>query len=67
MEKTEKLAISIREFATKMGISQAHAWRLVDSGEVQSIKLGKRHCIPIKVIDKMLGDTPNEDEVQLSA
>lgn len=67
MEKTEKLVIGIREFATKMDISQAHAWRLVNSGEVPSFKLGKRHCIPMTFVNKMLGKVSNEDEVQLSA
>jgi len=64
MEKTEKKAIGIREFATIMDISQAHAWRLVTSGEVPSVRLGKRHCIPMTAVNKMLGEVSNEDELQ---
>ena len=47
-----------------MDISQAHAWRLVTSGEVPSVRLGKRHCIPMTAVNKMLGEVSNEDELQ---
>ena len=67
MSLDEKKAVSIKEFATIMGISPTHAWRLVNNGGIPSVKLGKRHCIPIKAINKMLGETSDEDEVQLSA
>ena len=67
MTTIEKKAVSIKEFATILDVSQAHAWRLVKAGTIPSIKLGHRHCIPIKAINEMLGETTNEDEVQLSA
>jgi len=67
MTTIEKKAVSIREFAIIMDISPAHAWRLINSSEVQSFRLGRRHCIPITVVNKMLGVDSNEDKLQPSA
>ena len=64
MATIEKKTVSIKEFATIMDVSQSHAWRLVNSGEVPSFRLGKRHCIPINAINEMLGEVSNEDEIQ---
>jgi excisionase family DNA binding protein len=64
MTTIEKKTVSIKEFATIMDVSQAHAWRLVKAGKVPSLRLGHRYCIPINAINKMLGEVPNEDELQ---
>ena len=67
MKHTEKLAVSIREFATMMGVSQAHTWRLVNSGQIPSVKLGHRHCIPIQAINEMLAQDSQVKYVKHSA
>jgi excisionase family DNA binding protein len=67
MTTIEKKAVSIKEFATILDVSPAHAWRLVKAGKIPSVRLGHRYCIPISAINEMLGEVSNEDEVQLSA
>ena len=64
MTTIEKKTVSIKEFATIMGVSPAHAWRLVKAGNVLSIRLGHTYRIPTSAINEMLGEVSNEDALQ---
>ena len=45
MISAEQEGISIKQFATCLGISYAHAYRLVKNGEVPAVMLGSRYII----------------------
>ncbi len=45
---SEQEAISVKQFATLMGISLAHVYRLIQDRELPFIKLGTRYLIPKK-------------------
>jgi excisionase family DNA binding protein len=42
----QSLTVSIPEAANLVGISPNHAWRLVQTGELPSIRLGRRVLVP---------------------
>lgn len=50
----EKLAISVRELAEVLGVSKSHAYELVKTGVVPSVKLGKRIVIPVNKLQGIL-------------
>ena len=39
--------VSVRKFATIIGISDRQTWRMVRDGSIPSIKLGRRRLIPL--------------------
>ena len=45
---SEQEAISVKQFATLMGISLAHVYRLIQDHELPFIKLGTRYLISKK-------------------
>ncbi len=50
-----KRTYNVPEFAKLAGISRPHAYRLVDKGEVPSIRLGRRVVIPGWYVEQLLG------------
>ena len=44
MEQT--LTLSVPEAAQLLGLSSNHAWRLVQTGELPSLRLGRRVLVP---------------------
>ena len=50
----EQEAISVKQFATLMGISLAHVYRLIQERELPFIKLGARYLIPKKYALELL-------------
>lgn len=51
----EAATMSLKDFAKKMGISSSLAYKLAASGQIPTIKLGKRRLVvPLWVLDKML-------------
>ena len=57
MEPTTRQTLSVPETAELLGISRAHAFDCVRSGEIPSITLGRRVVIPQRAIDELLGRT----------
>lgn len=55
-----KRTYSVPEFAEVCGISRAHAYRLVDRGEIPVVSLGQRRIIPGWYVDKLLGEPEKE-------
>ncbi|HKY16334.1 MAG TPA: helix-turn-helix domain-containing protein [Microthrixaceae bacterium] len=49
--------LSVPEAAELLGISRAHAYDCVRSGEIPSITLGRRVVIPRRAIEELLGRT----------
>ena len=50
----EQEAISVKQFATLMGVSLAHVYRLIQERELPFIKLGSRYLISKKYALELL-------------
>jgi len=49
----ERLTVGIEEAARSLSISRAHAFRMAASGELPTIRLGKRLLVPIESLNKL--------------
>jgi hypothetical protein len=56
-EVTPPLAVSVREAARLLSISERSAWSAVKSGRLQSCRLGKRVIVPVSSIEALLQGT----------
>jgi excisionase family DNA binding protein len=54
--EVERLTMSVPEAARALGISRGHAFAMVHSGELPSIRLGKRLLVPIAALYRMIAD-----------
>ena len=45
---------TVAEAARMLGISRAHGYDLVASGELAHVRLGRRVVIPVRVIERLL-------------
>ena len=52
----DKLAISVEEAGRLLGISRGLAYQLAASGELKTLRLGRRLVVPKDAIRKMLED-----------
>ena len=50
----ERLVYTVAEAARMLGISRAHGYDLVASGELAHVRLGRRVVIPVRVIERLL-------------
>ena len=50
----EKTTLSIREAATRLGISAATAYRAADREELPTIRFGRRRLVPVEALRRML-------------
>lgn len=55
----EKRVYSIQEVADALGISHSYAYQLVRSGEIPSLKLGKKRVIPIAKFEQWINGVEN--------
>ncbi len=56
----DRWAFSVTEVAAPLGISRAHAYRLVATGELPAVRLGGRMVVPVHRLRVLLGETLNE-------
>jgi len=56
MATIEKAAVSVESAAVMLSVSRSMCWRMVNSGELRSVRAGKRVLIPISAIFYFLGD-----------
>jgi excisionase family DNA binding protein len=57
----ERLALTVSEAGSLLGISRALAYELVARGELPSIRLGRRLVVPKVAILELLGLRPRRD------
>ena len=50
----DRLAYSVEEVASLLGLGSATAWRLVQTGELPSIRLRSRRLVPARALDALL-------------
>ena len=56
---TEDKGLSVQEAAKRLGVSRSTAWRMVQSGELRSVRAGKRVIVPVSATnDYLAGNTP---------
>ena len=63
METTSRLTVTVSEAAELLGISRAHAYECVRTGELPSVSLGRRVVIPRRALELLLAgdDRPAND------
>jgi len=49
-------AVSVDTAGMLLSISRSMAWRIVNSGELRSVRAGKRVLVPMTAIYEFLGD-----------
>jgi excisionase family DNA binding protein len=57
----DRLALTVTEAASVLGISRALAYELVARGELPSIRLGRRLVVPKVALLEMLGLSPRRE------
>ena len=53
-EPTGRLTLSVTEASESLGVSRSLMYELVASGQVPSIKLGKRRLVPVSALQKWI-------------
>lgn len=48
--------VSIPEAAKLLGISEAYAYKLVQRGQLQAVKLGRRRLVPVGALDALVAE-----------
>ena len=55
---TDDKGLSVQEAAKRPGVSRSTAWRMVQSGELRSVRAGKRVIVPVSATnDYLAGNT----------
>ena len=62
MSKVEKLALRVPEAAEALGVCRAQAYKMVNSGELPCIRVGRRLLIPLDKLKQWLRDQQDESE-----
>jgi excisionase family DNA binding protein len=53
-EKPQKLAYSVPDAAYALSLSPDYVWKLIYSGELRSLKVGKRRLITLAMLEEFL-------------
>jgi excisionase family DNA binding protein len=53
-EKIQRRTLTIDEAARELGISKASAYEAARTGELPTIKIGKRILVPVVALERML-------------
>ncbi len=66
LDDDDRWAISVAEAGRRLDISRAHAYRLVASGELPSLRLGHRTVVPVWALRALLAE-PAQKRLMSSA
>ena len=61
MDQVERRTVSVTEAARILGISRAHAYDCVRSGELPAIVLGRRIVVSKAALDRILSESAGAD------
>ena len=56
-DKTAPLAYSLERAAALVDLSRRSLYRLIDSGELRTVKVGGRRLVPAQELARLVGDT----------
>ncbi len=59
----ERLVYTVTEAASLLGISRAHGYDLVASGDLAHLRLGRRIVVPKRVIEALLDVSASDNSV----
>ena len=54
--RTERQTLNVDEVAAKLGISRGAAYGAVRSGQIPSLRIGRRYIISCQVVDRLLAE-----------
>ena len=57
----KQLTYSVADVARIFGVTPSHVWRLCQSGEIPSIRLGSRILIPREAVEHILASTGGQE------
>ena len=60
MEKIEKLALRVPEAAEALGVCRAQAYKMVNSGELPCIRVGRRLLVPLAKLKDWMAAQGND-------
>lgn len=49
-----RLTLSIKETAQQLGLSKSTIYNLIKSGQLETLKLGRRTLIPLKSVEALI-------------
>jgi excisionase family DNA binding protein len=52
----ERRTMTVEEAGEVLGISRASAYQFAATGEIPTIRLGRRRLVPIAALDRLLGE-----------
>ncbi len=62
METTERIAYSVKEAASALGVSEWMVREEIRTGKIESIRMGKRILIPRATLERLVSmPAPNDD------
>jgi excisionase family DNA binding protein len=53
-EKVQRRTLTVEEAAKELGISKASAYEAARTGELPTIRIGKRILVPVAALERML-------------
>lgn len=59
----EKLALTVQETATVLGVSRSLVYRMIEAGEIPSLRLSSRILVPRKRLIAMINGSQNDEPI----
>jgi excisionase family DNA binding protein len=59
MENNKRLVVNVKEASELLGLSRASTYQGISTGEIPSIKVGKRILIPLIRLEKIMDEAGN--------
>jgi len=50
------MLLDVGEVAEALGLGQTKTWELIASGEIFSVRVGKRRLVPLSSVEKFVAD-----------
>ena len=61
---TQPLAVSVKEVATMLSVSERTVWKIAKSGKIQTRKIGARVVFPVASVHAFLDGTDSTDATE---
>lgn len=55
---TKPATIGLPDLAVLLGVSRTSVYRAVARGEIRAVRLGRRITVPLREVDRLLGESP---------